>query len=83
VSNPPNCQYPCDPDCEIGKPHCENHHPPDWHDPVECDLIEKMRKLGWTHIGKTESDIQLFVATKDTKNPDEADQVNDPPRPLN
>lgn len=37
----PDCQMPCDEDCEIGPVHCWNwhrpSHKPDWHDPAKCD----------------------------------------------
>jgi hypothetical protein len=44
----PDCQMPCDEDCEIATPtgssppvHCWNwhrpSHKPDWHDPAACD----------------------------------------------
>lgn len=42
----PDCQGPCDTDCEIAPEHCEYWHLPkasgpdgsaDWHDPAGCD----------------------------------------------
>ena len=37
----PDCQMPCDADCEAGPVHCWNwhrpNHKPDWHDPEACD----------------------------------------------
>ena len=41
----PDCQMPCDPDCEIAGFHCWNHHrpghKPDWHDPDACDIVRE------------------------------------------
>lgn len=41
----PDCQLPCDRDCEITRDECSRHcwnwhrprHKPDWHDPLDCD----------------------------------------------
>jgi hypothetical protein len=37
----PDCQWPCDPDCELGPVHCMWHHEAGhrtgWHDPDACD----------------------------------------------
>lgn len=45
----PDCQWPCDPDCELGPVHCMWHHEAGhragWHDPDACDA--KAEAGGW------------------------------------
>ena len=55
VTPDPDCQMPCDDDCEIAPVHCWNWHRPnhkrDWHDPAGCDeRAAEMRELRRVHL---------------------------------